>query len=93
LIGDASEFRSWLENKHGIAGMGQELKYTPDTLLHVQNPEHATARIIHNGNLVQEKTGIKLKFQISDPGIYRVEVYKSGKAWIFSNHIRLVQTD
>ena len=46
-------------------------------------------RLIHNGELKEEKSGTNIEFLTPKKGIYRVEVYNNQNAWIFSNHIRI----
>ena len=88
-IGDADSFRFWAENEQSSATMGETLALSSETYLRIINPQEAATRIIHNGQVLEESTGTNLEFKVSRPGIYRAEIHKSGKAWIFSNHIRL----
>jgi len=88
-LGNASDFRFWAENASGSAIMGEELPIKADTRLIVKNPLVADTRLIYNGKQVAEKNGRELEFKITETGVYRVEIRKSGKAWIFSNHIRI----
>ena len=87
LLGDASNFRFYAENKHGIASIGESLTYGDNTKIIVQNPVEAKTCLIRDGKIVDCKQGLKLEFKLDEPGVYRVETIKSGKNWIFSNHI------
>ena len=59
--------------------------------LHVKSPEVADTRILRNGRVVTQGQTAALTYQVRDPGVYRVEVWKQrwGKprGWIFSNPI------
>lgn len=46
-------------------------------------------RLIHNGKQISSIESNEGNFIISKAGQYRVEIYLNGKAWIFSNHIRI----
>ncbi len=91
-LGNACAFRFWAENDVSTAQMGGTLSINDDTRLNVVNPEKAETRLIHNGEEIIREEGSALKFKITEPGIYRVEIRKNGKAWIFSNHIRISAT-
>ena len=59
--------------------------------LYVKCPEVADTRILRNGRVVTQGHTSALTYQVRDPGVYRVEVWKQrwGKqrGWIFSNPI------
>jgi hypothetical protein len=57
----------------------------------VQVPRLATIRLIHNGQLAVERQSDNLSFAMGERGVYRVECYLNGKAWIFSNAIRFIE--
>ena len=90
-LGNASAFRFWAENDLGRAEVGSTLVLKETTYLFVTNSEKAETRLIYNGTEIAGEQGTEIKFKITKPGIYRVEIYKSGKAWIFSNHIRIAK--
>ena len=49
----------------------------------------ATVKLIKNGSMIDEVETDQAQFIISEKGAYRAEVYLNGKAWIYSNHIRI----
>jgi hypothetical protein len=57
--------------------------------LHVHLPTEARIRIIRNGQHYQRKDGKIGQFEVEQPGLYRVEIFRNNRAWIFSNHIRI----
>lgn len=48
-------------------------------------PLKAEIRIIRNGVLVNREIGMYHQFDITENGLYRVEVFRKNKAWIYSN--------
>jgi hypothetical protein len=48
--------------------------------------------LIHNGSKVNEVTGISGGWEIKETGVYRIECWLNNKGWIFSNHIRVVNS-
>jgi hypothetical protein len=87
--GDARGFRFFAENSSGVASIGESLNFTANTKLFVQLPAFAEVRLIHNGQHLEHKVGNSVEFHLLKPGLYRVEIYRRKRAWIFSNHIRI----
>lgn len=88
-LGDASKFRFFARNEHGLALMGDALPFTEDTELVAQVPRKAKAALIYNGKKVEEQRGTEIRFRSHGAGIYRVEITVEDRPWIFSNHVRL----
>ena len=59
--------------------------------LHVQAPDQAEVRLLRNGRVIAQGYADSISYDVRDPGVYRVEVWKHrwGKlrGWIFSNPI------
>jgi hypothetical protein len=53
----------------------------------IKNPEKAEIRCLKNGEIIMQQETEFHKIKLEDPGIYRIEVYREGRPWIFSNHI------
>ena len=89
--GDARGFRFFAETENGKFEQGATIFYRNDIKLVATLPEQAEIRLIANGKeiLRKQKTAF-LEFTVTFPGVYRVEVYKREKGWIFSNHIRII---
>ncbi len=72
--------------------MGDTINSSEKTTLHVSLPvPSAEIRFIRNGTLISSVDSNKAEIEVRDSGVYRVEVYFFGKAWIYSNHIRIVK--
>ena len=55
--------------------------------LFVRTPESAEVRLLRDGEPAGAAQGREASWQVSQPGVYRVEVYLGGRPWIFSNPI------
>jgi len=87
----ARGFAFFAEQGDKIYQMGDEFKLGGGAFLKVSLPAKALVRVIRDGSLTHEEKTCRLSRQISEPGIYRVEVYLKSfgklRPWIFSNHI------
>jgi len=88
--GEARGFFFGAKNKNEQVTLGDELKLDQSTSLRVNLPAFAEVRWIRNGEVVRQESGQELQFSISQPGLYRVEIFRKKRAWIYSNHIRIV---
>jgi len=89
--GDANEFifRAILGSK--IAVSGDALSDHAGARLEIELPSRATIKLIGNGQELVRATTDSLEYSVGHPGVYRVEAWKGGRGWIFSNHIRIGQ--
>jgi hypothetical protein len=89
--GDAKGFRFFAETNGKVVPMGEYLDLLPSrkVLLRALVPIEASIRLLCNGKLVSEEKGMEAVWDVVERGAYRVEAYLEGKAWIFSNHIRV----
>lgn len=96
--GDATGFRFFAEDGNKIYQMGDEVILNNNKIkLRVLLPETALIKLIRNGELFDSVENYEAEFIINEKGNYRIEVYwksipsgNDNKAWIFSNHIRIV---
>ncbi len=94
LLGDASEFRFFAERSGQRADMGDTLHGGTSTVFHVQAPsDRALIRLLRNGDVVGEQKGGSAQFKTEHTGVYRTEVWRDKRPWIFSNHIRIQNPD
>ena len=54
-------------------------------VLCISTPIEGEIRIIRNGTLVNKEIGTQHQFDITENGLYRIEVFRNDKAWIYSN--------
>jgi hypothetical protein len=71
--------------------MGDSPDFSTDMKLIVELPvEKAEIRIIRNGKLYSKTETGKYEMKVKSKGVYRVEVFHIGNAWIYSNPIRIL---
>ena len=90
--GNAKGFRFFAEHKGRTYTSGDviNISHNENVILRTLIPKETKIKLIHNGNIVQEKVGMEATWDINTPGVYRVECWQNGKGWIFSNHIRVI---
>jgi len=69
----------------GNAGTDSQKPPQLPAILHCRLPIKADVHFIRNGKIESGKTGSKLEFSIMEPGVYRLEIVRNDKAWIYSN--------
>lgn len=88
--GDATGFRFFAESGGTIYHMGDSIELSDNIKLRVLLPNVVgTIKLLCNGEVIDEVDNYDAEFRIESPGAYRVEVYVDGKAWIYSNHIKI----
>lgn len=89
--GDARGFRFFAECGKEVYNMGDTIECDrgDNTILRIFVPKQCEIRLIYNGSKIAEINGLQLTFDAKKSGAYRVECWKNGKGWIFSNHIRV----
>lgn len=89
--GDSKGFRFFAESEDKKFNMGSSIQLSKKIKLKVFIPvDNAIIKLIHNGKLIDELVGNSADYIIKESGIYRVEVFLEDKAWIYSNHIKIV---
>ncbi len=92
--GKGNGFRFFAEYNGSNYTMGDEI--VPDKskskkiILRTMLPSEAQIKLIHNGKCIDELKGLDCIWDTNEKGSYRIEAWKNGKGWIFSNHIRVV---
>jgi membrane carboxypeptidase/penicillin-binding protein PbpC len=88
--GDAKGFKCFASDEKNEFQMGDTVKVSKKLKLKVTLPNgKAEIRLFHNGTQIESAQNSHVEFNIREKGQYRVEVFKNGNAWIFSNHIRI----
>jgi hypothetical protein len=88
--GDATGFRFFAESNGEVFDMGDTIPFGNQVNLRVLTPvQLGQMKLIYNGRVIDETIGSDIEFVVSEKGVYRVEIYKDGKGWIYSNHIRI----
>ena len=88
--GDSKGFKFFAEADKKIYNMGDKVPQTSKVKLKIFVPSsNAEIKLIRNGRVIESWEDQEVSFNVNSKGVYRVEVYLNGKAWIFSNHIRI----
>lgn len=84
--GDARGTEFFMECNDGqIVLPGKPAHFSLPSRLLVSLPGMGTIHLVADGKRIRTVQGKKAEFQITDSGIYRIEVYRKSKAWIYSN--------
>ena len=92
--GKGNGFRFFAEYNRSNYTMGDEIvldkSKSKKIILRTMLPSEAQIKLIHNGKCIDELKGLDCIWDTNEKGSYRIEAWKNGKGWIFSNHIRVV---
>jgi len=97
-FGSAKGFALWAESGGSTAISGDSIALLPGATIHARVPRdpRVTVRLIRAGSIVDESRAWEAEFDITAPGLYRVEVYQRRNdpfghsleiPWIYSNPI------
>ena len=70
--------------------MGETISFSSSLRGEVCLPERAEVHVLKDGAVWRKEEALFFRFPITEAGVYRVEVYKGRKPWIFSNPIYVV---
>lgn len=95
FLGDTSGFSFRAESDGETKIQGDEIALKNDTKLKIKTPVAGRVLLFKDGTLIAEESGVTVReFPVTEPGIYRVEVYlpqlgklAAEKPWIISNPI------
>ena len=77
----------YVENSTAKVNAGEVINLDDNTYLKVKSDKTVLFRVFRNGELLHEETDFNCNFKIVQGGKYRVEVYRKGKPWAFSNPV------
>lgn len=86
--GDARGFRFWVEDGNRELQMGESGPMQKPVLKAII-PERGHCRLIRNGEVIQKGKATSIDMAV-EPGVYRLEVLKGKRGWIYSNHIKIL---
>lgn len=88
LLGSTRGFAFSARSASERAGLGQELRRAGAVNFEIEVPQPAAIQLVRAGKgVVARAKGTTLRFTSVEAGAYRVEAYRHGKGWIFSNPI------
>ncbi|HKB86414.1 MAG TPA: hypothetical protein VKD08_09610, partial [Ignavibacteriaceae bacterium] len=88
---DSTGFKFFAESDTKNYCMGESPEFSGNMKLIVQLPvDKAEIRIIRNGKLYSKIEAGNCDMKVKSRGVYRIEVFHNGNAWIYSNPIRIM---
>lgn len=87
IFGDGTGFTFLAKSRQRQVIMGDEIPWNEDLEFLVYIPAEGVLKLIKDGNVIVQKRGQFLNYKVSHSGIYRIEAYRKGRPWIFSNPI------
>jgi hypothetical protein len=88
LLGSTRGFSFKARSASEHATLGEELRRAGAVNFDVEVPQPATIQIVRaDKGVVARAKGLKMKYTSVEAGVYRVEAYRKGRGWIFSNPI------
>ena len=87
-LGSTRGFRFAARSMANSAGIGQDLRRAAAVTFEIEAPLPGRIRLIRAGRgVVAAASGRMLKCTSAEAGVYRAEVLRGGKGWIYSNPI------
>lgn len=87
-LGDPNGFNFVLKKDEKVACiMGDEVQFSPSLNIEVELPKEAKIRLLKDGNIIKEAVAKSINMDVPEKGVYRAEVFKKNRLWIFSNPI------
>nr|MBN2276999.1 histidinol-phosphatase [candidate division Zixibacteria bacterium] len=87
--GDAAGFEFTASSGDRTVVCGGSIALFKDCLINIRIPKKSRVVLICNGEKILEKRTTFIEYKPQYGGLYRVEVYRHGRGWIYSNHIRI----
>lgn len=89
---DPKGFSFYATSATQILHQGDEVVFPgPGSIaLQVEAPQTARIRLLRNGEAMVEKVAQDILYSVPEAGAWRAEAWLDDKAWIYSNHIRIV---
>ncbi len=87
--GDARGFRFFARQGENTHYMGDSIENGTVEFV-ITSPLRGTIIMKRDGETIGSTRGRSFQFQTHEKGAYRVEITRRNKAWIFSNHIRII---
>lgn len=88
--GNAQGFEFTFSHADMLATMGDEVEWQGGGTIEVLSPLKANLILIKDSQPVVEVRGKELTHNVTAPGVYRLEAYRKGKGWVYTNPIRIL---
>jgi hypothetical protein len=85
--GDARGFKFFMSDGYQEYQMGERVPFSEKLRILVKSPQKAEIRLVHNGLVVDKSLADNYQYSAKFPGLYRVELHRKKRGWIYSNHL------
>jgi hypothetical protein len=92
-VGDARGFRFWGESNTDRIEMGDRIQMRDTVRFYAKTPLTAAIRLVRDGREVERTSGRTLDYEADTPGVYRIEVFRMKRGWIYSNPVVLLENE
>jgi len=89
-LGDGRGFRFYAESGNRRVPPGSRLTAGP-ARFQADAPLPGRIRLLQDGRGMREVTGRSLSFDANRPGVYRIEIFRKKRGWIYTNPIVLTE--
>ena len=86
-LGDGRGFRFRAKTEEGELIMGDRTTQGSSVRFEVSTPQKALIRLLRDGKVIQSSLTETMSHNTTESGVYRVEVFRRRKGWIYSNPI------
>jgi hypothetical protein len=86
-VGDGRGFRFWAEQDSRIQTIGDRIAEGGEWTFRVRSPLHGRICLLRDGRIVECRDSDSLEHRSVKPGVYRVEIIRKQRGWIYSNPI------
>ena len=90
-LGDGRGFRFWALKGKEKYPMGSRLTAGDEIVLNVTAPLPGFIRLLKDGREIVNRKGKELEYAITRKGVYRVEIFRKNRGWIYSNPIVILE--
>jgi hypothetical protein len=87
--GDARGFNACIKGADRVFHVGETVPFSKSLNISINSPLKAEIRLIHNGIMIDKSISNYYEAPIKEPGLYRVELMRKKRGWIYSNHLKV----
>lgn len=90
-MGDGRGFRFWVEQGGTERFMGSRIRVKKACRFRVRSPLEGDVRLLRDGKMIHRSVSEGLEYTTELPGVYRVEIFRKRRGWVYSNPIVLME--
>jgi hypothetical protein len=90
-LGDGMGFRFYAECGKLRYPPGSRFRGTGMVRFRAEAPLPGRIRLMHDGKIIREIRGRSLTHETASPGVYRIEIFRKNRGWIYTNPIVLTE--